>query len=871
MSYQVLARKYRPRNFETLVGQEHVVRALTHALHSGRLHHAYLFTGTRGVGKTTLSRILAKSLNCIGPDGSGGITATPCGVCEACTAIDSGRFVDYIEMDAASNRGVDEMAQLLEQAVYAPSNARFKVYMIDEVHMLTNHAFNSMLKTLEEPPEHVKFILATTDPQKIPVTVLSRCLQFNLKQMPPGHIISHLDNILGQEGISFEQPALRLLAQGAHGSMRDALSLTDQAIAYAAGEVTLDAVQGMLGALDQSYLIRLLDALANQDGADLLAVADEMASRSLSYNGALQDLGTLLHRIALAQTVPAAVPSDLPEYADIVRLAAAFDAEEVQLYYQIAVHGRNELGLAPDEYAGFSMTLLRMLAFRPGAGGAEGVPAAAPAVARGPGAARAAAAAAGLNVGGGGAGAQQGGMPARAASVSAASHLSVPPPSVVAGAAAMARADAAQAAAPAPVHMAAPARAAAYASPAPAQQATAPAAMAPAAQAPTPAPMPMASAPAEQAAAPAPAAPSQPAAAPVRAPASAAPLSPARAAIQAALEAARAASGQKPVSSRPALTPPTSAAPDASAQAQPQAPAQAAAPAPREAAPSPAREAAPPAARPPAPWEDAPTPPTPPASARPAPPSAPWDDAPTAVARPAPGAAPWDDGRPAMGAAVMDAPAQQAAPRPAPQAAPRQAAPEDDLPPWVTEFSDDSAMPANGQADAAPQDYNQPGQQPTFAPRPAPAPAKAPHAYVVTPVPELDWDGNWPALSARLPLRGVAQQLATQAELIACVPDGSHSAVFHLRVPIETWRTAPNVEKLAAALTERFGRPVRVETELGPTWYTASAEAQAHRAAVQRAAEETVANDPFIQSMIREFGAFVVPGSIVPPPAPPAH
>ena len=381
MSYQVLARKYRPKNFETLVGQEHVVRALTHALHSGRLHHAYLFTGTRGVGKTTLSRILAKSLNCIGPDGTGGITAQPCGQCEACTAIDAGRFVDYIEMDAASNRGVDEMAQLLEQAVYAPSNARFKVYMIDEVHMLTNHAFNSMLKTLEEPPEHVKFILATTDPQKIPVTVLSRCLQFNLKQMPPGHIISHLDNILGQEGIAFEQPALRLLAQGAHGSMRDALSLTDQAIAYAAGEVTLDAVQGMLGALDQSYLVRLLDALARQDGADLLAVADEMASRSLSYNNALQDLGTLLHRIALAQSVPAAVPQDLPEYADINRLAAAFDAQEVQLFYQIAVHGRNELGLAPDEYAGFSMTLLRMLAFRPGMGGAEGVPAAAPAAA----------------------------------------------------------------------------------------------------------------------------------------------------------------------------------------------------------------------------------------------------------------------------------------------------------------------------------------------------------------------------------------------------------------------------------------------------------------------------------------------------------
>src|SRR4051812_25306272 len=401
MSYQVLARKYRPKNFETLVGQEHVVRALSHALRTGRLHHAYLFTGTRGVGKTTLSRILAKSLNCVGPDGQGGITAEPCGVCEPCRAIDAGRFVDYVEMDAASNRGVDEMAQLLEQAVYAPSNARFKVYMIDEVHMLTNHAFNAMLKTLEEPPEHVKFILATTVPQKIPVTVLSRCLQFNLKQMPPGHIVGHLENILGQEEVSFEQPALRLLAQGAHGSMRDALSLTDQAIAYAAGAVTLDAVQGMLGALDQTYLVRLLDALAQQDGADLLAVADEMASRSLSYNGALQDLGTLLHRIALAQTVPGAVPQDLPELADILRLAQAFDAQEVQLYYQIAVHGRNEIGLAPDEYAGFTMTLLRMLAFRPGQGGAE---APAPAAAR------------------------PAPPPARAASAAAASHAAVTPP-----------------------------------------------------------------------------------------------------------------------------------------------------------------------------------------------------------------------------------------------------------------------------------------------------------------------------------------------------------------------------------------------------------------------------------------------------------
>lgn len=360
MSYQVLARKYRPKNFSTLVGQEHVVRALTHALEQQRLHHAYLFTGTRGVGKTTLSRILAKSLNC-----ETGITANPCGVCEACQAIDAGRFVDYIEMDAASNRGVDEMASLLEQAIYAPSNARFKVYMIDEVHMLTNHAFNAMLKTLEEPPAHVKFILATTDPQKIPVTVLSRCLQFNLKQMPPGHIVSHLENILTQEQISFETPALRLLAQGAHGSMRDALSLTDQAIAYAAGTVSLSAVQGMLGALDQAYLLRLIEALLQQDGASLIAVADEMAARSLSYKNALQDLASILQQIALAQLVPTALAHDLPERESILTLAQQIDAQTVQLYYQIAVHGRNEIGLAPDDYAGFTMCLLRMLAFHP--------------------------------------------------------------------------------------------------------------------------------------------------------------------------------------------------------------------------------------------------------------------------------------------------------------------------------------------------------------------------------------------------------------------------------------------------------------------------------------------------------------------------
>ena len=282
MTYLVLARKWRPRSFDTLVGQEHVVRALTHALSTQRLHHAWLFTGTRGVGKTTLSRILAKSLNC-----ETGITATPCGQCRACTEIDAGRFVDYLELDAASNRGVDEMTQLLEQAVYSPTSGRFKVYMIDEVHMLTGHAFNAMLKTLEEPPPHVKFILATTDPQKIPVTVLSRCLQFNLKQMPPEAIVGHLEHVLADEQLPFEIPALRLIGQAARGSMRDALSLTDQAIAYSAGNLSEEAVRGMLGTIDQRHLVRLLDAIRAADGAGVVGVADELAARSLSYAGAL--------------------------------------------------------------------------------------------------------------------------------------------------------------------------------------------------------------------------------------------------------------------------------------------------------------------------------------------------------------------------------------------------------------------------------------------------------------------------------------------------------------------------------------------------------------------------------------------------------
>ncbi|HWU97326.1 MAG TPA: DNA polymerase III subunit gamma/tau [Oxalicibacterium sp.] len=669
MSYQVLARKYRPKSFDTLVGQEHVVRALTHALENKRLHHAYLFTGTRGVGKTTLSRILAKSFNCIGTDGNGDITATPCGVCEACVAIDAGRFVDYIEMDAASNRGVDEMAQLLEQAIYAPSNARFKVYMIDEVHMLTNHAFNSMLKTLEEPPEHVKFILATTDPQKIPVTVLSRCLQFNLKQMPPGHIVSHLENILGQETIEFETPALRLLAQGAHGSMRDALSLTDQAIAYAAGKVTLEAVQGMLGALDQSFLVRILDALAQKDGAGLLAVADDMATRSLSYNAALQDLGSLLHRIALAQTVPSAVPEDLPEREDVLRLAGLFDAEEIQLFYQIAVHGRNELGLAPDEYAGFSMTLLRMLAFRPGFGPSE-------------------------------------------AKIAVPSTPTTNRPSMPAQASApAARLNAAPQAAMTSAHVSAPA--------------------------------------------------ARPNGG----------ISPARA----ALEAARSGMKTPTAAARPSMPAPATASP-AVAQT---------------------------AAR----FEQAP-----PMDLPDLPPAPPWDD---------------------------DASSMQS----------------------TNDFSQPSAQKKTEQQSARPLAAEAVPVTPAIS---APAPGSAPaRPFVPQPVDSLQWDGNWPSLAAGLPVRGVAQQLALQSELLKCEVDGN-AVQFDLQVPVDTLMAAGSIEKLNAALTEHFGKPVRVNAKVGAVQHTASAAAQADRAERQREAEQSMQDDPFVQKMMREFGATIVPGSVRP-------
>lgn len=358
MSYQVLARKWRPKSFETLVGQDHVVRALSNALDQQRLHHAYLFTGTRGVGKTTLSRILAKSFNC-----ETGITSKPCNLCSACVAIDKGAFIDYVEMDAASNRGIDDMTSLLEKAIYAPTVGRFKVYMLDEVHQLTGPAFNAMLKTLEEPPSHIKFILATTDPQKMPVTVLSRCLQFNLRQMAPVDITNHLSFVLDQENIPFDMVALQLISRAASGSMRDALSLLDQAIAYGGNNVNELEVRSMLGAIDQSYLYQLLQCITAHNGTEMLAVAKTMEQRSLSFDAALNDLANLLHQIAIAQTVPDSIAEDFPERVALLNLAHIITAENVQLYYQIAILARRDLGLAPDEFAGFTMALLRMLAF----------------------------------------------------------------------------------------------------------------------------------------------------------------------------------------------------------------------------------------------------------------------------------------------------------------------------------------------------------------------------------------------------------------------------------------------------------------------------------------------------------------------------
>ena len=373
MSYVVLARKYRPRSFSEMVGQEAVVRALTHALEQRRLHHAYLFTGTRGIGKTTVSRILAKSLNCTGPDGTGGITATPCGVCSACTEIDADRYIDYIELDAASNRGIDEIRDLLERAAYKPAIGRFKVFMIDEAHQLTKESFNALLKTLEEPPEYLKFVLATTDPEKMLPTVLSRCLQFNLRPMAPEVVHEHLVHVLKAEGVAHDGLSLRLLARAARGSMRDALSLTDQAIAFSGGALNSDAVRAMLGSVDRSHASRFVRALAARDGRAVVEGVNALREHGLSAAGTLEEMTALLQQMAIEQAVPGALPDTDPDNEDTRTLAALLPADETQLLYSLVLHGRQELHLAPDAHAALTMVLLRLLAFAP-----EGTPPARP-------------------------------------------------------------------------------------------------------------------------------------------------------------------------------------------------------------------------------------------------------------------------------------------------------------------------------------------------------------------------------------------------------------------------------------------------------------------------------------------------------------
>ncbi|KND56623.1 DNA polymerase III subunit gamma and tau [Candidatus Paraburkholderia kirkii] len=734
MTYQVLARKWRPKSFESLVGQEHVVRALTHALDGGRLHHAYLFTGTRGVGKTTLSRIFAKALNC-----ETGVTSKPCGVCRACREIDKGRFVDYVEMDAASNRGFDEMVALLERAVYAPVDARFKVYMIDEVHMLTNHAFNAMLKTLEEPPLHVKFILATTDPQKIPVTVLSRCLQFNLKQMPAGHIVSHLENILRDESIVFEPQALRLLSRAADGSMRDALSLTDQAIAYSANQVTEEAVRGMLGALDQSYLIRLVDALAAGDGELVLSIADEMALRSLSFSTVLQDLASLQHRIAWAQFAPSSVLDEWPEATDIRRFAETLSAEQVQLFYQIATVGRSELGLAPDEYAGFTMTLLRMLAFEPAGGPGGAVAVAAPSGAKAD-------------------------VPAPGAETAI---VKAEPP---------APAEAAKERA----QLAASVESAKPVAPAGAGEPIAS----------KPAPLPRAARRAADEAAPAASRVPEPEA-----------VTPPRAGsgASAALEVLRSA-GMRLSSERGAR------AASAAQTAAPAAPKPAAKPAVQVQVPVPRRAPAASAAA------GAPEP------------------KPAASERKSNVVPPWED------------------------------LPPDDYPPPGSEddyfaLPDDGSVPA---FDSGPDDLRFAGGESSArsAPQPKIDTTPLPPAVLLD---ALGIEGEWPALAVDLPLKGVAYQLAFNSELTAC-----DATSVTLAVPVQMYAESSHVAELKAALAEKLGRALEVNVNVGSARRTAAALDVAERAQRQQEAEQEIKQDPFVQSLIRDFGASIVQGSIRP-------
>jgi len=731
MTYLVLARKWRPRSFDTLVGQDHVVRALSQALTTQRLHHAWLFTGTRGVGKTTLSRILAKALNC-----QQGITATPCNACAACMGIDADRFVDYLELDAASNRGVEEMTRLLDQAVYAPSAGRFKVYMIDEVHMLTGHAFNAMLKTLEEPPPHVKFILATTDPQKIPVTVLSRCLQFNLKQMPPDAISGHLERVLEAEGVPAELPALRLIGQAAQGSMRDALSLTDQAIAYSGGNVSEDAVRGMLGAIDQQYLVRLLDALAANDGPGMVAVADELAARSLSYAAALGDLAGLLSQIAMAQRIPGLPVEDAPLAQDIRRLAGLFSPDAVQLFYSIALHSRPELALAPDEYAGFVMACLRMLAFAgepqelvampsPGPVSAVSLP--------GPGRRSESASVAPQSVAGAGAAASPSGLPPSG------------PAAARAAAAALQRG----------------------------------AQRRPSGEPRAQAPQPMA-----------------------KSPSPSIQVSPARA-PSAGLAVTR------PVSTSVAVQSPASTRGAAVSSEGP-------------------------------PWH-----------------------VDGERKRPAPDAA-----KSAVPAGSMP---QGAVSQAVPQAGPGRAdgnsqgpgdyfESENPAPPdWQPEPRSSEPLrpqPRPVAARVASEQDAGSGSTAGLAGSSGPAGRAAPGRAA----PGLVLDEPWPVVATRLPLRGMAAELARQAEWV-----GIEGNTVILKVATRALSQGPSADRLRDALAGFFGQPVQLRMEVGETGSeTAYAVEQSERQARQKQAEQAIENDDFVKTLVTEFGGEVVPGSIRP-------
>lgn len=769
MTYLVLARKWRPRSFDTLVGQDHVVRALTHALDTQRLHHAWLFTGTRGVGKTTLSRILAKSLNC-----ETGITSKPCGVCRACTEIDAGRFIDYVELDAASNRGVEEMTQLLEQAVYAPSSGRYKVYMIDEVHMLTGHAFNAMLKTLEEPPAHVKFILATTDPQKIPVTVLSRCLQFNLKQMTVPAIVGHLQDILTQEEMQFELPALRLLAQAADGSMRDALSLSDQAIAYSAGDLSAQAVQAMLGTIDQRHLAQLLQALVAYDAQAIMGVADDLALRGLSYSGALADLATLLSRIAIEQRIPGTISDDDPLAEAVRQLAPMLSPDHVQLFYSVAVHSRQELSLAPDEYAGFVMACLRMLALLPEPVSAYVPPPAGPS---------------GSDTAGAGAGAAQA-APAPAAALAASELASAPATST-------APVDAAASAVPQQAQVSAPAAA-------------------PVAD--------VASAHAAQAA-------------PV------AESIPADDDFVPAWEDAPEPAGAQ-VSYDSSESAPADASFEAgSATSQPQEAATAV-------ADSSAVEAAQAASTP---------------SAQPAaePISASQADSsadPVAESSKAQGKS---SAQPLMSSQAQAAARVEPVAEEAPPAVSTQDGPEE--PAWLSEGMDEefeNYQPLDMDAARAEEDGDVPSV--SLSDR------FMPDTELGLPVPQSGSDSprtvrlggmkpeTWPEVATSLPLSGWAAELARQSEWL-----GVKGQEIHLRAKIKATEGSQGKARLRTVLSEYFAQSIQLVIEYGDTGdATAHAVEQAKLAERQRQAEEQVAQDPFVLSLIQDFDGSVKAGSI---------